>query len=61
MSGFSAFVLNLIKSGNCCSAQHQLSLVENNLTGAYELRLMVVIELYVNATYYTQHPTLKLV
>ena len=44
-----------------CSAQHQLSLVENNLTGAYELRLMVVIELYVNATYYTQHPTLKLV
>ena len=44
-----------------CSAQHQLSLVGNNLTGAYELKLMVAIELYVNATYYTQHPTLKLV
>ena len=39
-----------------CLAQRQLSLVENSL-----MHMNLAVELYVNATYYAQHPTLKLV
>ena len=69
MSGFSAFILNLSKSGNILfrsmpnrnySAQHQLSLVgDNALVMVHELRVMAAVELHVNTTYYAQHPALK--
>ena len=65
MSGFSAFVLNLSKYGNiyfrsilngiCLFSTASLSFVEDNSL-VHERRVMAVIEQYVNATYYTQHP-----
>ena len=34
-------------------------MVRRYLTDAYEPRVMPVVELHVNATYYAQHPALK--
>ena len=66
MSGFSAFVLNLSKSGNilsmangnCLFNSASLSLVGNNSL-VHKLRVMAAVELHLNATYYAQHPALK--
>ena len=67
MLGFSAFVLNLSKSGNIlfrsvpkrnfCPAQHQLSLVGDNSV-VHELRVIAAVESHVYATY-AQNPALK--
>ena len=66
VSSFSAFVLNLSMSGNILFSHSNgnclfssASLV-GELTGTYELRVMVSVELHVNARY-AQHPALKLV
>ena len=62
--GFSAFVLNLSKSGNilfrsmpkgnCLFSSASLSLVGDNSL-VHELRVIAAVELHVNATYCVQH------
>ena len=44
--------------GNCQFNSASLSLVEDN-SPVQELRVMVAVELHVNATYYVQHHALK--
>ena len=68
MDGFSAFVLNLGKSGNilfrsvangnCLFSSASLALVGDNSL-VHELRAMAALKLHVNATYYVQHHALK--
>ena len=66
MSGFSAFVLNMSKSGNILlrSMLHELfssayvSLVGGNSL-VHELTVKTAVELHVNKTYYSEHPPLK--
>ena len=63
-------VLNLSKSGNilfrsmpngnCLLSSGSLSLVGDN-SPMHELRVIAAVELHVNATYYAQHPAMKLV
>ena len=67
MSGFSAFVLNMTKSGNilfrpmlhgnCIFSSASLSLVGDNSL-VHDL-VMAAFELLVNAAYYSQHSALK--
>ena len=67
MSGFSAFVLNMTKSGNillksiphgnCLFSSASLSLVGDNSL-VHDL-VMTAFELLVNAAYYSQHSALK--
>ena len=67
MSGFSAFVLNMTKSGstlfrsiahgNCLFSSASLSLVGDNSL-VHDL-VMAAFELLANATYYSQHSALK--
>ena len=69
VSGFSAFVLNMSKSGNILFrsmpngnwlfSSASLPLVDNSL--GHELGVMAAVVLHVNATYDTQHSALKLV
>ena len=44
--------------GNCLYRAHSVALVGNG-TLALDLRILVAIELYRNAGYYTEHPLLK--
>ena len=45
-------------NGNCVFSSAFLSLVGDNSL-VHQLRAMAAVELYVNATYYAQHPALK--
>ena len=45
-------------NGNCMFSSASLSLVGDNSL-IHELRVMVAVELHVNAAYYAQHPELK--
>ena len=68
MSGSSAFVLNLGKScnilcrmlnGNCPVQLSIIVIGRRNKSLAHALRVIVAVELHVNATYHAQHPALK--
>ena len=54
------FCFRSMSNGNFLFSSASI-VIGRRFTDAYELRVMAAVELYVNATYYAQHPTLKLV
>ena len=55
---FLTYFVRSLPNGNCLFSTVSFSLVGDNSL-VHELRVMVAVELHLNATYHAQHPALK--